>query len=209
MLSDLANGIGALTKNFETLSASVEEIKKAGPKAIDANAASSLVEPHAKQVEDAADGMEKAGLGGHATRGHVAVLRHMAGCMRADAAKGQMPHVYKSTGQFYAAADKGEDAGKALAAKLDDMVKSLADGLKALGTQLADLKAAARQDSPAPERKSLKPELTALLAKAGIETPADGSNAKIDLPKLDGALKDFGFQKQLEIKAALSQAGML
>jgi hypothetical protein len=40
----------------------------------------------------------------HATRGHVAVLRDMAGCMRADAAKGKMPTVYDVGGSLYAAA---------------------------------------------------------------------------------------------------------
>lgn len=60
------------------------------------------VEPHALRLEAAADAMDKAGLGGHPTRGHVAVLRDMAGCMRADAMKGKMPNEYG--GSLYAAA---------------------------------------------------------------------------------------------------------
>jgi hypothetical protein len=64
------------------------------------------VEPHAKRLEDAADRMEKDGLGGHPTRGHVAVLRGMAADMRADAAKGKMPHAYADS-LYAAAAPKG------------------------------------------------------------------------------------------------------
>lgn len=64
-----------------------------------------LVEPHAQRLEAAADRMDKDGIGGHATRGHAAVLRNMAGCMRADAAVGRMPHVYDGGGAVYGAAD--------------------------------------------------------------------------------------------------------
>lgn len=51
--------------------------------------------------------MDKAGIGGHATRGHAAVLRDMAGCMRADAARGRMPNEYGGFLNAAAAAPKG------------------------------------------------------------------------------------------------------
>jgi hypothetical protein len=63
-----------------------------------------LVEPHAKRLEDAADRMDKDGIGGHASRGHAAVLRDMASCMRADAARGKMPDVYNGGGALFGAA---------------------------------------------------------------------------------------------------------
>jgi cold shock CspA family protein len=61
------------------------------------------IEPLAKRLEDAADKMDAAGIGGHAVRGHVAVLRDMASSMRADAVKGKMPDEYG--GLLYAVAD--------------------------------------------------------------------------------------------------------
>jgi hypothetical protein len=61
------------------------------------------IEPHALRLESAADKMESAGIGGHASRGHVVILRDMASCLRADAAKGRMSHEYP--GGLYAAAD--------------------------------------------------------------------------------------------------------
>ncbi len=41
------------------------------------------VEPHAARLEDIADGMDAAGIGGHPTRGHAVMLRYMASCLRA------------------------------------------------------------------------------------------------------------------------------
>lgn len=66
-----------------------------------------LVEPHAQRLEAAADKMDKDGIGGHATRGHAAVLRDMASCMRADAARGKMPNEYGGFLNAAAAAPKG------------------------------------------------------------------------------------------------------
>jgi cold shock CspA family protein len=63
----------------------------------------SKVEPHALRLEAAADKMDAGGIGGHPTRGHAAILRDMAGSMRADAARGKMPNEYG--GSLYAAAD--------------------------------------------------------------------------------------------------------
>jgi hypothetical protein len=63
------------------------------------------VEPHAKRLEDAADRMDKDGIGGHATRGHAAVLRDMASSMRADASVGKLPHIYNGGGAMFGAAD--------------------------------------------------------------------------------------------------------
>jgi len=65
----------------------------------------SKVEPHAKALEDVADGLDHDGIGGHAQRGHAAVLRHMASCLRADASRGRTPYIYDSTDHLYAAAE--------------------------------------------------------------------------------------------------------
>jgi hypothetical protein len=64
----------------------------------------SKIETHAVRLEAAADKMDTDGIGGHPTRGHAAVLRDMAGCMRADAARGKTPDRYDG-GVMYGAAD--------------------------------------------------------------------------------------------------------
>lgn len=63
------------------------------------------IEPHASRLEAAATSMDAAGIGGHPTRGHAAILRGMAGDLRSKAAKGELPAVFD---QFNAAADTGD-----------------------------------------------------------------------------------------------------
>jgi hypothetical protein len=167
----------------------------------------SLVEPHAKACEACAAGMEAAGVGGDAQRGHAVVLRRMAGSMRAEAAMGKVPHIYRDHDYFVSAAADKEDGGTVLAAKLDEMVKPLAEGLKAMETKLADVKAAAVADAKAPERKTLPASITTLLAKNGLEAPADGS--KFSLANVDAALKELPFATRLQVKAGLTQNGLL
>jgi hypothetical protein len=60
----------------------------------------SKIEPHSKRLEDAADRMIKDGVGTHATRGHAAMLRRMAGEMRAAAARGRIPYESSTAGMF-------------------------------------------------------------------------------------------------------------
>jgi hypothetical protein len=197
MLKDLTEGLGTLTKGFETLSASVEEIKKKGPEKVEANDHTmSLVEPHAKACEACAAGMEAAGIGGHPERGHAVVLRKMAGHMRAAAAMGQVPHIYRDHDYFVNAAAEKADPMADLAKKVDEMVKPLADGLKAMETKLADVKAAAVADAKAPERKTLPPSISTLIARSGIDVP-EAEGGKIPLAKLDAALKELPTSQRL------------
>jgi hypothetical protein len=207
VLEGLAEGVAALTKQFAELSASVEDLKKKGPEKVEANARTmSLVEPHAKACEACADGMEAAGVGADPRHGHVAVLRNMAGHMRAEAAMGRVPHVYRDHDYFVnAAADDKADAE--MAKKLDEMVKPLAEGFKAMETKLADVKAAAVADAKAPERKTLPASVTTLLAKAGLQAPEDGS--KFSLASVDAALKELPFATRLQVKAGLTQNNLL
>jgi hypothetical protein len=53
-----------------------------------------MVEPHADRLEAAADEMSKAGIGLHATDGHVSHIRRIAGSLRAAAAEGRVAHRY-------------------------------------------------------------------------------------------------------------------
>jgi hypothetical protein len=52
------------------------------------------IEEHAVRLERIAAEMIDAGIGGHPTRGHSAVLKYMASCMRADAAHGKVPYSF-------------------------------------------------------------------------------------------------------------------
>lgn len=165
------------------------------------------VEPHAKALDACADTMEAAAVGGHPSNGHVAVLRRMAGAMRAEAAMGKIPHIYRdhdyAGGSMYAGADNGnKDAGSA-------EIKALKDQVASLTTKLDDKLAATRAAAPEPQRKTLTPEISRLLARAGIDEP--GEDGKLSAAGVDKALKDsgLGISERLRIKAALGQAGVL
>jgi hypothetical protein len=204
VLEGLSAGLEGLTKQFGELSASVEDLKK-GPEKVEANAkVISMVEPHAQACEACAASMDAAGVGGDPERGHANVLRKMAGHMRAEAALGKVPHIFREF--IGAAAEKAEPAAD-MSAKLDELVKPLAEGLKAMETKLADLKAAAVANVEAPVRKTLPAAITALLAKTGIEAPADGS--KLSLANVNKALEGLPTNTRLQVKAGLTQNGLL
>jgi hypothetical protein len=52
------------------------------------------VAPHAQELERMADDLDAAGIGGHPTRGHAAILRTMACDLRAGAALGKTPAAF-------------------------------------------------------------------------------------------------------------------
>jgi hypothetical protein len=138
--------------------------------------------------------MEGAGIGLAPTAGHVAVLRRMAASMRAEAAMGKMPHIYRdhdyNMGAAAVVVEKPEDSAT---------TKALADlkaSLEAISTKFADLKAGARQEATAPERKTLTPSLTALLDRHGIKAGADG---EIDVSAVSAALKKQGMEPERRI----------
>jgi hypothetical protein len=205
LLEGLSSGLEGLTKQFTDLSASVEELKK-GPEKVEANAMS-IVEPHAQACEACAAAMEVAGIGGDPNNGDAVHLRKIAGHMRASAALGRVPHSYSDYGVHAAADSKSTDVVAEMSKKLDEMVKPLADGLKAMETKLADLKASAVADVEAPVRKTLPASITTLLAKAGLEAPANGE--KFSLAKVNEALKELPYATRLQVKAALGQSGLL
>jgi|SRR5580704_5177698 hypothetical protein len=94
----------------------------------------SKIEPHAAKLESAASAMDAAGIGGHPSRGHAAILRTMAGDLRSQAALGRMPASFDS---LSAVADVGDDAGKARATHLtlvQCVAKASSDDLGRLST---------------------------------------------------------------------------
>lgn len=159
------------------------------------------VESHARALEACADGMEASAVGGHAQNGHVAVLRRMAGSMRAEAAVGKIPHIWRDHDYpMYAAADTGKPAAPAESADFT--------ALKASVAKLEGDLAAARATSKEPERKTLTPQISSLMAKAGVSLGEDG---KLSASAVDQGLKAAGMsiQERLRIKAAFAQAGLL
>jgi hypothetical protein len=54
-----------------------------------------MVEPHAAALEACAASMEASGVGTHPSNGHVHVLRRMASSMRAEAANGKVPSIWR------------------------------------------------------------------------------------------------------------------
>jgi hypothetical protein len=168
------------------------------------------VEPHAAALESCAAAMEKDGIGGHATNGHVKACRAMADHLRAQAAMGKLADAWPGFGGFYAAAN---DTATAAPAKDNEEIKALrtefADQLGALQTMLKDMQAAAKQQSPAPERKTLAPQVTSLLARAGITLPE--GDKKLTVSEVDKTLAGCNLdnRQRLEVKNALSRSGLL
>jgi uncharacterized protein DUF6582 len=204
----LATSVTTLTTNVTTLSASVEDIKTKGPAALAAANLMPKVETHAKNLETLAASMESDGIGADAQNGHAQHLRRMAGQLRAEAAQGRLPATFHGMYAAAAALVPHEIDPAVLKSAIETAVKPLVDANAALGTQIADLKAAAVKGSPAPERKTLPPAITALLAKAGVEMPTAAGD-KIPMAKLDEALKGLGMSQRIEFKSGLAKAGLI
>lgn len=206
MNDELKKILDAFTEKLESVSASVEEIKKAPVNTAGANdQVRSIVEPHAVALEGVAASMESAGLGNHATIGHASALRRMAGSMRADAALGKLPSVYRDHEVTIAASAIAPDT----AAIVEAATKGLKEQIADLGTKLADMKAAAFKETAAPERKTVSPTITALLAKSGLGAPV--GDEKLDPHQVSKALADGGMDRRgiLEAKTALARAGLM
>ncbi|MBM7045433.1 DUF6582 domain-containing protein [Rhizobium lusitanum] len=207
-LKKLLESFDALSTKLDSVSASVEEMKKT-PAKIDASTehTRSMVEPHATALESCAASMEASGIGSHSPAGHAAVLRRMAGSMRAEAAIGKVPAIYHDRDSGYYAS--AEDTTKATAAAVEAATKPLKDELAAMDTKLADLKAAGFKAAEVPERKTLSPAIAALLAKSGLGAP-EGDD-KLDPHKVSKALADGGMDRRaiLEAKTALARAGLM
>lgn len=212
----------------DQIAASVEDIKKNPPMAVNANAVTmERVEPHAKSLDACAASMEAAGIGTHATRGHATVMRQMAGHMRAQAAMGQIPSEYSGGASYYASADDQaktiqsatEKAVKdamasvsASAPKIEESTefKALKDKLAATETKLKDVQAATAANQPPPDRKTLPPHIASVMSKAGITAPE--GDEKLNVATVDAALASAGItdtHQRLQFKTGLRRQGML
>jgi len=206
----IANAMKPMNDNLTAISGRLDKIEAGGMKAANQT---HLVEPHAKALEACADGMCAAGIGGHETRGHAVMARKMAAHLRASAAMGELPHVYRDHDFFSASGeDKDKKAAEATAATLktviEEATKPLVDKIAAQGTVIEDLKAKAFNNASAPERKSVSAEIVQLLAKGGLELKDD---TKLSVAQVDTMLEKTGVtgRNAMEAKLKLQAAGLI
>jgi hypothetical protein len=168
------------------------------------------VEPHAAALESCAAAMEKDGIGGHSRMGHVKACRAMADHLRAAAATGKLADSWPGFEGFYAAADTQKVDESADVKALKAEMQSLKDQNASLSTKVADMQAASTRTATPAERKTVTPQITALLARAGVTLPG-GENAKLAIADLDKAFASSNLEpvKRMEVKNALSKAGLL
>ncbi|ADE12145.1 DUF6582 domain-containing protein [Sideroxydans lithotrophicus] len=205
LLDPLSASIAAIGKEVTELKAA-----KTTNASVDAAGVTHIVKPHADVLRACADGMEAAGIGLHATQGHVKVLRHMAARMEAEAAMGKLPHVYRDHDFFSTDAAAASAASAAETSGLTKQLETITASVADLGTKLTDLQAKAFTNAAAPERKTLSPEIKSLLAKAGIgeDVAAEG---KVTTEMVDKFLDAAGIKgtKAIETKLKLREAGVM
>lgn len=171
------------------------------------------VKPHVDALNAAADAMEKAGVGVHATAGHVGVVRRVAAHMAAAAVSGNVPHIYRDhdylpTASVEAGAAKTD---KAIADAIAAALKPVTEQLEAANTKVRDLQAAAFKSAEPVQRATLPAQLMTLLAKGGV-TEADLSDGKkLTVAQVDAALDAAGVKgaKAIEAKLKLRHEGAM
>lgn len=107
------------------------------------------------------------------------------------------------------AAKQTEDMKAAVAAAVEAATKPLVDKLAAAETKAKDAEAKAKLEAAAPERKTIAPMVTALLARASIGLPE--GDKQLAVGQVDEALKKTGLniQQRIMVKNELSRVGAL
>jgi hypothetical protein len=203
-----------LKKLLARLTERIDKIEKAG---LEANASMQankelidLVHPHAEACRACAEGMRASGLGLHATRGHVAVMHRIAHHMESEAASGLVPseipsRIFHDTNWMNASRETDPGVGS----ELKKLIEGIKTEMGALGTKMADLQAKAFTDSASPQRKTLTPEIAALLNKAGLLAAAE--KGELDIETVDRTLEAAGIKGRaaIEAKLRLMEGGLL
>jgi hypothetical protein len=211
-INNLSTQVGTVTTALTEVTGRIEKIEASTAETTAAMQAGkehmAKVEPHAAMLESCAAAMEKDGIGGHSRMGHVKACRAMADHLRAAAATGKLADSWPGFDGFYAAAEVKPEVKTDTADNSE--VKVLKDQVASLTTKITDMQAASARNSTAPERKTLTPQITALLARAGVTLPG-GDNAKLAVADLDKAFASSNLEpvKRMEVKNALSKAGLL
>lgn len=217
MTKEQQDQLDAVTKSLATLTEAVAKISAAADpealaaavaaaKKLEASSVQHLLNTHCEALRSVATAMQAAGIGCHASRGHVAILHRMADSMQAEAAMGSLPHIYRDHDFVYAAAD--DDKSKTAIA---DALKPILDTLAGLGTQIKDMQAAAAISAAgtgAPARKTLPPAVAASLKRLGLEA---GSDEGLTVAQIDAAVRKAGLngQSSIALKLALKDAGAM
>jgi hypothetical protein len=203
-LKDLTDKVGALDAGLAKLTGLVEGLAaKAADPALQANAhVREMVEPHAKGVESCAAAMEAAGVGMAPTNGHVAHLRRMAGSMRAEAAMGKLPHIYRDHDYAMGAAAAEQKTDPAVM----DIIKTMQTGMAEIKTGMTELKGAHREAAQQPQRKTLPAEATKVLKRFGLTEPGDGEG--VDYNALGAAMTAAGIplEARMTVKRTMERA---
>jgi uncharacterized protein YjgD (DUF1641 family) len=107
------------------------------------------------------------------------------------------------------AAAQADAMKKAVETAVEAATKPLIDKLAAAETAAKDAAEKARLEAAAPARKTLTPQITALLARADLTLPAD--DAKLNVGAVDAAFKKAGMSVEQRIlaKNELAAAGKL
>jgi hypothetical protein len=211
-ITNLSTQVSTVITNVETVTGRLDKIEASQAETTAAMQAGkehmAKVEPHAAALESCAAAMEKDGIGGHSRMGHVKACRAMADHLRAAAATGKLADSWPGFDGFYAAAEVKPEVKTDPAENPE--VKVLKDLIASLSTKMSDMQAAASRSSAPAERKTLTPQITALLARTGITIPG-GDNAKLAVADLDKAFASSNLElvKRMEVKNALSKAGLL
>lgn len=203
-----------LNESIAALSASVagvvEKVTKIEQTTLEAGAMRDKVKPHAEALRSCAAAMEAAGIGTHATQGHVNTLRHMAASMEADAARGDVPHVYRDHDYLTRTMEAGAAAG-AKAAALDPetkkQIETLSASMATITTTLADLQAKGFKNADQPDRKTFSAEVVKLLDKHSLTAAA--SEGKLTVEMVDKALEGLPTIARTEQKLKLMASGAL
>ena len=212
MNEELKALLDGLAAQVTSLAASVEELKKAPPQIEASTPVIDRVEPHALALEACHAAMEAAGVGMHPQQGHVITLKKMVGHMRASAAMGKIPHIFRDTDYpMEASNNQGtddmtpEDVTKAVEAAM----KPVLDKLAAAETQISDLKAAAQAASPPPERKTVSPMVSSILARSGLTLPE--GDEKLSVAKMDEVLSkgNLTTNQKIMLKSEFGRVGII
>jgi hypothetical protein len=211
----LAAAMGPINTQIATLGASLEALKASAAAPLQANKdMRERIAPHAARLRDCAASMEAAGIGLHSEHGHVRVLHHMAAHMEAAAARGEVPYIYRDHDwTFRAGADNRSAAIGPLKIEespaFKELAKQITDLSASIGTQLADLKAAAFKAAEAPARKTVSAESLQLLAKGGIaEAPKDPMTEHA-VDKMLEAAGITSTEKRIAAKLQLARDGLM
>jgi len=209
----------------------VESNSTAAMEVLNANAAvRNMVEPHCASLESCHAAMEAAGIGTSTGNGHVHVLRRMADSMRAEAAMGKVPSIWRDHDYpYYASADNSnttqteevdlkKDEVTALIAEavtaalkpLQDELTATKDKLAAAETKLTDANNVQRLVASGPQRKTLTPAGSAILNRASIAMP-EAEGAKLDIGTVDKALMAAAIPmtQRIMLKNELGRIGAL